>query len=87
MKIYCSSCDEVQFVLIDDCRDAKTNKPFQDIVCAECRLVIASGTQIKREWQGLTDDEIYDSYSEPCSDSEMVAFAREIEAMLKEKNG
>ena len=40
----------------------------------------------QREWQGLTDDEIYDSYSEPCSDSEMVAFAREIEAKLKEKN-
>jgi chromosome segregation ATPase len=39
-----------------------------------------------REWQGLTDDEIYDSYSEPCSDSEMVAFARKIEAKLKEKN-
>ena len=44
------------------------------------------GTVLMKEWQGLTDDEIYDLYSEPCSDSEMVAFAREIEAKLKEKN-
>lgn len=28
-----------------------------------------------REWQTLTDDEIYQMYSEPSSDSEMVAFA------------
>ena len=57
MKIYCSCCDAVQPVVIDDCCDAKTNAPFQDIVCAECRLVIASGTGIfplQREWQGLT---------------------------------
>lgn len=49
MKIYCSSCGEVRPVLIDNCRDAKTNEPFQDIVCSECRLVIASGTDIERE--------------------------------------
>jgi hypothetical protein len=41
----------------------------------------------KREWVGLTDDEIYDSYNEPRSDAEMVAFARAIETKLKEKNG
>jgi hypothetical protein len=35
---------------------------------------------------GLTDDEIYDSYNEPRTDAEMVAFAREVEAKLKEKN-
>ena len=46
MKIYCSCCDKVQPVRIDNCRDAKTNKPFQDIMCAECDLVIASGTDI-----------------------------------------
>jgi hypothetical protein len=40
----------------------------------------------KRLWVGLTDDEIYDSYNEPRSDSEMVAFARKVEAKLKEKN-
>ena len=48
MKIYCSCCDKVQSVRIDNCRDAKTNEPFQDIVCAECDLVIASGTDIER---------------------------------------
>ena len=42
--------------------------------------------QPQREWVGLTDEEIYDSYNEPRSDSEMVAFARAIEAKLKEKN-
>ena len=46
MKIYCSCCDKVQPVRIDNCRDAKTNEPFQDIVCAECDLVIAAGTDI-----------------------------------------
>jgi hypothetical protein len=56
MKIYCSSCGEVRPVLIDDCRDAKTNEPFQDIVCSECRLVIASGTDIRRK--PLTEEEI-----------------------------
>ena len=47
MKIYCSCCDKVQPVRIDNCRDAKTNEPYQDIVCAECDLVIASGTDIE----------------------------------------
>lgn len=46
MKIYCSCCDKVQPIRIDKCLDAKTNEPFQDIVCAECDLVIASGTGI-----------------------------------------
>ena len=46
MKIYCSCCDKVQPVRIDNCRDAKTNEPFQDIVCAECDLVIVSGIDI-----------------------------------------
>ncbi len=56
MKIYCSCCDKVQPVRIDNCRDAKTNEPFQDIVCAVCDLVIASGTDIQRK--PLTDEEI-----------------------------
>jgi hypothetical protein len=43
-------------------------------------------TPQQRPWVGLTDDEIYDSYNEPHSDSEMVAFAREVEVKLKEKN-
>lgn len=40
----------------------------------------------RREWRGLTDEEIYPLYSEPSSDAEMVEFARAIEATLKEKN-
>lgn len=48
MKIYCSCCDKVQPVRVDDCLDAKTNEPFQDIVCNECDLVIASGTGITK---------------------------------------
>lgn len=37
MKIYCSCCDKVQPVRIDNCRDAKTNEPFQDIAGHEVR--------------------------------------------------
>jgi hypothetical protein len=40
----------------------------------------------RREWRGLTEEEIYPLYSEPSSDAEMVDFARAIEAALKEKN-
>jgi hypothetical protein len=40
----------------------------------------------RREWQGLTEEEIYPLYSEPSSDAEMVEFARAIEALAKEKN-
>ena len=43
-------------------------------------------TPPQRQWQGLTDDEIYDMYNEPRSDAEMIAFARAIEAKLKRKN-
>lgn len=43
-------------------------------------------TPPRREWVGLTEEEIYPLYSEPSSDAEMVEFARAIEAKLKEKN-
>ena len=46
MKLYCELCKKVQPVRIDNCRDAKTNEPYQDIVCAECDFIIASGTGI-----------------------------------------
>jgi uncharacterized protein YlaI len=87
MKIYCSCCDKVQPVHIDNCRDAKTNEPFQDIVCAECNLVIAAGTDIKREWVGLTDEEI----EQGCRESWVTEQAWQsavwwAEARLKEKN-
>ena len=51
MKLYCELCSKTQPVRIDNCRDAKTNEPFQDIVCAECDLVIASGTDITQPEQ------------------------------------
>lgn len=88
MKIYCSCCDAVQPVVIDDCRDAKTNAPFQDIVCAECRLVIASGTGISppasKPWVGLTDEEL--ELINDCGDTDSYQFAKAIEFKLKEKN-
>jgi len=40
----------------------------------------------RREWRGLTEEEIYPLYSEPSSDAEMVEFARAIEAALRSKN-
>jgi len=40
----------------------------------------------RREWQSLTNEEIYPLYNEPRSDAEMLEFARAVEAKLKEKN-
>ena len=51
MKLYCELCKKVQPVRIDNCRDSKTNEPYQDIVCAECDFVIASGTDIAQPEQ------------------------------------
>ena len=89
MKIYCSCCDAVQPVVIDDCRDAKTNAPFQDIVCAECRLVIASGTGISppasKPWVGLTKQERMDIINR-LAGQDWVYAVDAIEAKLKEKN-
>ena len=80
MKVYCKLCDKVQPVIIDNCRDAKTNEPFQDIVCKECHLDMAAGTDIQRTWVGLTDEE----RDEICLGDESIA--RSIEAKLKAKN-
>jgi hypothetical protein len=41
----------------------------------------------KREWVGLTDDEVEDIYFDKFSMSELVGFARSIEQALKDKNG
>jgi hypothetical protein len=49
------------------------------IKCPDCETP-------QRTWVGLTDEEIMDMYNEPRSDSEMIAFGREIEAKLKSKN-
>ena len=40
----------------------------------------------RREWQSLTNEEIYPLYNEPRSDAEMLEFARAVEQALKEKN-
>ena len=92
MKIYCSCCNKVQPVRIDNCRDANTNEPFQDIVCAECDLVIASGTEIQRTWVGLTDEDVEEverwvEFKEEGSGRIPIGkLVRYIEAKLKEKN-
>ena len=86
MKIYCSTCGEVRPVIIDDCRDAKTGAPFQDIVCEECHLVIAAGTDIKKPWVGLTQQDIDIAFDDTQEGGGFNEFARAIEAKLKEKN-
>jgi broad specificity phosphatase PhoE len=39
-----------------------------------------------RQWQTLSEEEIYPLYSEPSSDAEMVEFARAVEEKLRAKN-
>jgi len=46
----------------------------------------AVNAMAQRQWRGLTDEEIIGMYNEPRSDAEMIAFGREVEAKLKEKN-
>lgn len=85
MKIYCELCKKVQPVQIDNGVDVKTKRPYQDIVCAECGLVIASGTGIaqpKREWVGLTEEDFYKKDDETV----FVLGMKFAEARLKEKN-
>lgn len=53
---------------------------------AAVRIATALGWTPQRTWVGLTDEEIMDMYNEPRSDAEMIAFGREVEAKLKEKN-
>jgi hypothetical protein len=48
---------------------------------AEVRLIIEGTKQEEREWVGLTDEDLVD-----CETEFDVAFARAIEAKLKEKN-
>lgn len=87
MRIYCSSCGEVRPVIIDDCRDAKTDEPFQDIVCEECHLVIASGKDIKKPWVDLTEEEINNSYMFWVVDQQdVIGFGKSLETKIKRKN-
>ena len=52
--------------------------------CDQCKAV--QEPVAPKPWVGLTDVEIMDMYNEPRSDAEMIAFGRELEAKLKEKN-
>jgi len=52
-------------------------------ICNQCN---GTGLKAQRTWVGLTDEEIMDMYNEPRSDAEMIAFGREVEVKLKEKN-
>jgi hypothetical protein len=61
--------------------EAETQKPVE-CMCGICKLG-------KREWVGLTEIEICDIEADELTlaSSETFAFARAIEAKLKEKNG
>jgi hypothetical protein len=62
---------------------------FHDLVCAEASIKSAAAFDIppRREWRGLTDDEISALFPLPLrSDYKPYSFARAIEAKLKEKN-
>ena len=85
MNIYCSNCGTTQPVFVADCRDAKTDAPFQDIVCKECAYLIASGTGIQREWVGLTDEDKRQIFDRKDYQS-WLDYINTIEAKLKAKN-
>jgi len=64
---------------------------FHDLVCAEASIKSAAAFAIphRREWQGLTEEDMEDLlplYSDPSANTEMLEFAAAIEAKLKEKN-
>lgn len=84
MRIYCDLCDKVQPAQVDDCKDVKTGELYQDIVCGECNLVITSGTGIKRQWVGLTEDEKVEIRREHYART--LPLMEAVEAKLKEKN-
>ena len=55
---------------------------------AAIRIATSLGWTPKREWQGLTDDEIYemDDLTDEPSWEQILRFVRAVEAKLKEKN-
>lgn len=66
-----------QSKIVADC--VSTVEMFND----EWRPLYAAPVRTK----DLTDDEIYTLYSEPCSDREMIAFARAVIQEFRRKNG
>jgi hypothetical protein len=73
--------EPVAWMLTDDSgmRFVSVDRPHPDFVPLHT-------TPPRREWQSLTNEEIYPLYNEPRSDAEMLEFARAVEAKLKEKN-
>ena len=62
------------------------NPYLQDILHnITTRLVKLEEAQVKKEWVGLTDEEISKIYDD-CDDWEHYEYERAIEAKLKEKN-
>jgi len=69
---------------------------FHDLICANATLkaakmaadAISEATPPKREWVGLTDEEIHkaDPLPHVMFDQQRIDFARAIEAKLKERN-
>lgn len=67
------------------------NPYLQDILHnITTRLATLEEAQVKKEWVGLTDEEILEEYRQSYGDDGNltdVYFARAIETKLKEKNG
>lgn len=78
MKLWCDCCDKVQPVEVTDERCAKTYAAYQDIVCTECRLVIASGSDIRCEHEACARvvDEMADEMEREQEPSSTVAWVR-----------
>ena len=99
---YCGGNDDADFGLpTDHCTDCDRPDPTQpstedssevdhadELTIAYLDGVHTGKRLVKREWVGLTDEEIDKNLSEDAQgDCEMHEFARAIDAKLREKNG
>ena len=88
--------------IVKNCQNHRCEGKFVGDLCSPCHTFIMTGEGIysqayrntQREWQGLTDEEVRDLWSwamtaeaERTANTQQHAFARAIEAKLKEKNG
>ena len=86
---YCTRCTEqaeqepMYFLLTDDHTWLSISKKTYDGLLPNYRMKCYTHPVRTKD---LTDDEIYTLYSEPCSDREMVEFARAVIAADREKN-
>jgi hypothetical protein len=67
-------------------RKIEVNEDVEVSEAAMTLIGIVNDMTKPKEWQSLSDDEIIYMYNEPSSDAEMLEFAREFEAKLREKN-